>query len=559
VSANRLGHAWSAFLSETRETGFTTATVNLPREPGRPIEIRYIDADPAHERANNTLTLDSGTAAVVTHERYDNKRTGEKFMSSIFPLHSGSFFGLPGVVLYMIASLAMPVFAITGWMLYLDRRRKKKAARAAESAASGKSNGKSAADAAEPLLLGFASQAGFAREVAWQTAGSLQAAGIAVEVHPLERLDREKLGRASKALFVVSTFGEGEPPDDARSFARRFMRESASFPNLKFGVLALGDRQYKTFCEFGRTLDRWLHKQGASPLFPTVEVDKGDPAALERWREQLGSIANGASIARWEERPFHVMRLVERRVLNPGSAGGPTFHLELEGTHPGDWEAGDIAEIEIEGAADGIQQLSPAVTREFSIASLARDGRIHLLIRQAVKSDGSLGVGSGWLTKHLPLHGQVRVRVRSNPGFHAPADAQPLVLIGNGTGIAGLRSHLRERAARGMRRNWLIFGERSRDIDFYYSDEIARWQAEGLLERVDLAFSRDQPERIYVQHRLRENAQTLREWVAEGAAIYVCGSAEGMAPCVENTLTDILGEKAVGQLRDAGRYRRDVY
>lgn len=548
-----LEHAWSSFTHETRNTGFTSATVNLPREPGRPIEIRYLDADPAHDRANNTLALDAATSAVVRHERYDSKRAGEKFMSSIFPLHSGSFFGLPGVLAYMIASLAMPVFAITGWMLYLDRRRKKKAARAAESAATGGSHPSSGTAQAEPLLLGFASQAGFARELAWQTAGSLKAAGIAVDVQPLERLDRDTLGRARRALFVVSTFGEGEPPDAARSFARRLMSDGASLANLRFGVLALGDRQYKTFCEFGRTLDRWLHRQGAQPLFPTVEVDKQDPQALENWRERLGSLADGRSIGAWHERPFHSLRLEERRLLNPGSAGSPTYHLELSGSPLQTWEAGDIAEIEIGSA----EEARP--TREFSIASISGDGRIHLLVRLARKNDGSLGVGSGWLTQLVPLQGEVPVRVRSNPTFHAPGSAVPLILIGNGTGIAGLRSHLKRRAALGHRRNWLVFGERHRAIDFYYRDEIEAWQAAGVLERVDLAFSRDQVDRVYVQQRLAENAETVREWVAEGAAIYVCGSAEGMAPAVDAVLGGILGEAEVERLRELGRYRRDVY
>jgi len=549
---------WNAFLAHTTSTGFGTATLTLPQQGGRPIEIRYIDADPAHERANNTIAFDPRTAALVRHERYDDKRAGEKFMSSIFPLHSGSFFGLPGVVAYMIASLAMPVFAITGWMLYLDRRRKKKAARAAEGStlATGTRAGSRGVgtSSGEPLLVGFASQAGFARSVAWQTAGALQAAGIAVDVQPLERLDRERLSRTRQALFVVSTFGEGEPPDAARSFARRLMREPVSLAGLRFGVLALGDRQYKTFCEFGRTLDRWLRGQGARPLFPPVEVDKGDPLALDNWRTQLGTFANGATLGDWKESPFQDWRLAERRVLNPGSLGGPTFHLELEAEHAAAaWQAGDIAEVQI-ATADGA-----VTTREFSIASVPADGRVHLVVRQVRKADGALGIGSGWLTESAPLGARVQMRIRSNPSFHGPTDDRPLILIGNGTGIAGLRSHLKARALRGQSKNWLIFGERQHEHDLYYRTELEAWQSQGLLTRMDLAFSRDQPERVYVQHRLREQVDRLREWVAEGAALYVCGSAEGMAPDVHAALNEILGEAAVERLTEEGRYRRDVY
>ncbi|HWU51347.1 MAG TPA: sulfite reductase flavoprotein subunit alpha, partial [Tahibacter sp.] len=127
------------------------------------------------------------------------------------------------------------------------------------------------------------------------------------------------------------------------------------------------------------------------------------------------------------------------------------------------------------------------------------------------------------------------------------------------TGIAGLRALLKERAASGARRNWLLFGERQRERDFFFADEIRAWQRGGLLERVDLAFSRDQPERIYVQQRLRDAADTLREWIAAGACVYVCGSLEGMAPDVDHELRTALGTGAVDALIDAGRYRRDVY
>jgi sulfite reductase (NADPH) flavoprotein alpha-component len=130
--AVNLDMAWAAFQRETAAVGFSTATLTLPQEPARPIEIRYVDANPAHDRAANTLSLDAASGAVVRHERYADKRVGEKFISSIFALHSGSFFGLPGMILYMLAGLSMPVFTVTGWMMYLDRRKKKRAALAAK-------------------------------------------------------------------------------------------------------------------------------------------------------------------------------------------------------------------------------------------------------------------------------------------------------------------------------------------------------------------------------------------------------------------------------------------
>ncbi len=134
-----VSRAWMAFMRETTDTGFGSATLTLPGKPGDPVEIRYLDVRPRHERAFNTLVADPATGDVLRHERYAEKPPGARFMASIFPLHSGSFFGLPGTIVFMIASLAMPLFTVTGWMLYLSRRRRKKAAlaerRQAEAAA----------------------------------------------------------------------------------------------------------------------------------------------------------------------------------------------------------------------------------------------------------------------------------------------------------------------------------------------------------------------------------------------------------------------------------------
>jgi Sulfite reductase, alpha subunit (flavoprotein) len=107
--------------------------------------------------------------------------------------------------------------------------------------------------------------------------------------------------------------------------------------------------------------------------------------------------------------------------------------------------------------------------------------------------------------------------------------------------------------------NWLIFGERQRAHDFFFEETIQAWLQMGTLKRLDLAFSRDQQEKVYVHHKLREQAEELKLWVAQGAVIYVCGSINGMASDVDQALIDILGESTVDQLRLDGRYRRDVY
>lgn len=458
-------------------------------------------------------------------------------------------------------------------------------------------------DGDKPLLLAYASQTGFALGIAMQTAQSLQMAGRPVVLKSLGDVDLASLKSFAEVLFVVSTTGEGDPPDTAISFVRKVMREQARLAGIQYGLLALGDREYKHYCGFGRELDRWLKHQGAQPLFDAVEVDNADEGALRHWQHHLELLGDGSAVPDWTTPEYEDWILLERTLLNAGSEGWATYHLALKPLGQAlSWRAGDIVEVGPRNSRDKVdqalrqldlsvyvrdevlsdylkhcllpadcnslkglapsqlmQELKPLPHREYSIASIPADGSLQLLLRQMRHADGSLGQGSGWLTEHAAIGERIALRIRSNPGFHPPADDRPMILIGNGTGLAGLRAHLKARIAAGQRRNWLLFGERSRECDFYYREEIEGWHRNGDLSRVDLAFSRDQAERVYVQQRLREAADELRRWIQDGACIYVCGSLQGMAPAVTEALNEILGASQVEQLTEDGRYRRDVY
>lgn len=206
-----------------------------------------------------------------------------------------------------------------------------------------------------------------------------------------------------------------------------------------------------------------------------------------------------------------------------------------------------------------VDALVPIGSREYSIASIASDGVLELIVRQERHSDGNLGLGSGWLTEYLPLNGTLSLRLRRNSGFHLPEAAAPMILIGNGTGLAGLRSLIRARVNADEQRNWLLFGERNQAHDLLCGDELQGWLQSGDLARLDLAFSRDQAEKVYVQDVLLQQAEEFKRWVADGACVYVCGSLQGMAAGVDAALNGMLGEAAVQQLIEDGRYRRDVY
>ncbi|MCF8994928.1 flavodoxin, partial [Pseudomonas carnis] len=457
-------------------------------------------------------------------------------------------------------------------------------------------------------LIGFASQSGFAEQLAWQTAGQLQAAGLAVKVQPLGSVSRDDLSQSQNALFVVSTFGDGEAPDSARGFERSVLGQALPLKGLNYSVLALGDRQYEHFCGFARRLHFWLTNQGGTPLFAPVEVDSGDTLALQTWQQQLGQLTGHAPAAAWPTAQYENWTRSQRPLLTPDSVGSPVYLLGLTSTSAHSWAAGDLVEVlprncpwaiehflaglglvgsdgvVIDGVAHPLDQalatrqlpenrthlvglhaqalvdaLVPLGMREYSIASIASDGVLELIVRQERHPDGSLGLGSGWLTEHAALGSAISLRLRRNSGFHLPDAPVPLILLGNGTGLAGLRSLLKARIADGQQRNWLLFGERNIAHDYLCQDELQGWLASGDLALLDLAFSRDQEEKIYVQDRLRESADVLRKWLADGAAIYVCGSLQGMATGVDQALKDILGNEALERLIEQGRYRRDVY
>ncbi len=466
-----------------------------------------------------------------------------------------------------------------------------------------------AASTAQRVLVAFASQTGFAEHLAARTAESLRGSGVAVDLRALAAVDADCLAAHDRALFIASTTGEGDAPDAAAGFVRDMLDAALDLSHLHYGVLALGDSEYVNYCAFGHRLEAWLLEANARPLFDLVEVDNGDDGALRHWQHHLGQITGRPDLPDWQVPDYGHWTLSHRELSNPGSVGGPCFRIVLEpaaGT-PAHWQAGDIAEVgpcqapgavahwlaalgleadagvevagvrhrfgdlvarsvlppvgEVSGfpAALLAARLKPLPHREFSIASIPGDGVIELLLRQMRGSDGRLGIGTGWLTEYAPLGADIALRVRSNPNFHAPADARPLILVGNGTGLAGLRALLRERIAAGRHRNWLLFGERSAAHDYYWRDEIEAAHARGALERLDLAFSRDTASRTYVQDRLAEQAIALRAWVAEGASIHVCGSLEGMAPGVDAVLRSVLGDACVLGMLASGRYRRDVY
>ncbi len=417
-----------------------------------------------------------------------------------------------------------------------------------------------AADGSPPVLVLHGSQTGLAERLAAQTAQALHAAGLGVRLLPANAATAGVLRQAQRVLLLLSTYGEGDAPDNAASLLD-VLDQVPALAQLHYGVLALGDRTFQQYCGFGRVVDAALAACGAVPLFPRIEMDRGDGAALQQWQDALGTVAGTTVLAEWTAPDWEQWTFAGRRLLNPGSTGGPVCLVRLlppAGAAPM-WESGDIAEVcppENGEAEDGRP-------RDYSIASVPADGGLEFIVRRSQRADGSPGRVSGWLTdavQGLREGDPVRLRLRVNRNFRLGDNAgRPLVLVGNGTGIAGLRGHLRARAQAGQAPAWLVFGERQAAFDTLLPEEMAGWLSQGTLARVDLVFSRDGAAREYVQQRLLAAGDELCAWVARGAAVYVCGSLAGMAPGVDAALREVMGGEAVDALAAEGRYRRDVY
>lgn len=595
-----LSQSWNGFNAQVGRE-YSSITLNIPKKANGELEISFVDAIPQHERARNKATFDYQASTIKEMELYEDKKLNEKIMSSMLPVHRGSFFGPVYQFLAMLAALSMPLFFVTGWMLYLKRRKQKKQTQAARQGLTAVN-----IDAnAKPWLIVYASQTGMAEQLAWRTATSLQQAHQPASVKSVQHLSLDDLKNTEQVLFVASTYGTGEAPDLASGFVKKILSKQTDLSHLHYAVLALGSREYAdTFCHFGHAIDDWLKQNGAQQLFNIIEVDNANQEQIQAWNSALANVTQLELQAMNIEKTFDRWTLTQRDLLNPNSLGAPAFNIELKPDHEVSWQAGDIAEIQPGNSAERIalfmqqhqiqpntrvdslkinieqalwnkdlsvevepfanmdhllEQLPTLPSREYSIASIPSQQVLRLVVRQQSNAQGQLGLGSGWLTLHAPLNSEIALRIRNNEAFHLIDDNRPIICIGNGTGLAGLMSLLHARTRQDYTQNWLIFGERQREHDFFYQSTIEAWQTTGMLQRLDLAFSRDQAEKVYVHHKLREQAQELKAWLDKGAVIYVCGSINGMASDVDQALTDILGEAVIDQLRQDGRYRRDVY
>jgi sulfite reductase (NADPH) flavoprotein alpha-component len=577
-SSARLDPAWATFLNSDMRR-FERVTINAPGA-GQPVEMQVLPAGARFDRMTDTAQFQTGSGELVNVKRYRDRSVGAAVATNIFPIHSGAFFGMFGRIALFVSSLTLPLFAITGLLMYFARARPKR-----ELVDELVMQPPAQDGTGQGTLVLYASQTGNAEQIARRTVAAMPGAML----RSLAELDPAELRDATRALFVVSTYGEGQAPDGARGFEKRGMSRLLDLASLDFAVLALGDREHSDFCAFGRRIDAWLKASGGHRLFDLIEVDRLDLCAERMWQRQLGLRQMDSAAGRLQQAPFWT--LAEREHVNPGSLGDPMFRIVLTSKHAETWLPGAIAEIlprhdparvdrwlAATGRSGSDARLRESLLdkqlpaddvvgepdaylshRSYSIASVETSGAVELLVRTCPAPDGGWGIGSGWLTRVAAIGDQIQLRVRPNPGFGPPASDVPMILIGNGTGIAGLMGHIRARVTDGGAPIWLLHGERSRAFDRPFGDQIDALVGCGAVVRVDRAWSRDADCGRYVQDLVADHADDIVAWVDRGAAIYVCGSLMGMASAVDDTLRGALGEDRLDQMRDEQRYRRDVY
>ncbi len=550
----------------------------------------------------------------------------------------------------------------------------------------------SAAAAVQPVskdvTVLYGSQTGNSEGLAKKTAQHLEDKGFQVTLSSMSDFKPNNLKKINNLLVIVSTHGEGDPPDNALSFHEYVHgRRAPKLDHLSFSVLSLGDSSYEFFCQTGKEFDERFKELGGTRLFDRVDCDLDYDEPFSEWLQGVASsLSEGEAVSIPQEsagvnnqavseysrtNPFYA-EVLENINLNGRGSNKETRHLELslEGSglvyEPGDslgiyptnnpalvdeliqtcgWNAEEAVTVHKNGdtlplkealtshfeitvltkpllqkiaaltkseslhalleegneeklkeyiagrdlvdaardfgpfegtAAEFTSILRKIPARLYSIASSlkANDEEVHLTIG-AVRYDAHgrerQGVCSILCAERLQPGDTLPVYIQHNQNFKLPQDPDtPIIMIGPGTGIAPFRSFMQEREEMGANgKSWLFFGDQHFVTDFLYQTEWQKWLKDGVLTKMDVAFSRDTEEKVYVQHQMKKQSKELFEWLEQGAYVYICGDEKHMAHDVHNTLLSIIQEEGamskekaesyLANLQQQKRYQRDVY
>jgi sulfite reductase (NADPH) flavoprotein alpha-component len=525
---------------------------------------------------------------------------------------------------------------------------------------------------AEPITIVYASESGNCEKLANNFAKSARKTGLKPTLIDMADLDVSTLASAKKLVFIVATWGEGEPPARAVRGYGELMGEGAPrLDGIEFGVLALGDTAYVEFCAIGKKIDERLAALGGKRVVDRVDCDLDFEEPAGRWlgdaikvlappvdadRGRVIAVDFGAKPAGSSNTDIVEAEITELTNLNSSRSNKETVHfvLSFDGAVP-PYEPGDSLDLYAENdpayvdellklaglsadaklrdefikardvttlslksvetyatqtghqyvkkliadgeakewivgrqlidligafpialSADQLRAVTRTLApRAYSIASARSEvgDEAHLLIsavRYETHGRSRKGVASNYVAERLRRGGKVRVKLKPNKHFRLPPADRDVIMVGPGTGVAPFRAFVQERrATKAAGKSWLFFGDRQYTHDFLYQLDWQEALADGALTRMDVAFSRDTPEKVYVQHKIWERRRELIEWLDGGASFYVCGDAKNMAKDVRAALVaayaDVkqlaaeAAEQAVAELERTTRYLTDTY
>jgi sulfite reductase (NADPH) flavoprotein alpha-component len=515
----------------------------------------------------------------------------------------------------------------------------------------------------QKITIAYGTETGNAKRLATDFAAKAKKSGINAKIQGLDQYRLTDLSKEEYLLTIMSTHGDGEPPEAAQKFYDFVHENELKLSKLKYSVLALGDSAYPLFCKAGEDVDAQLNKLGANRIAPLQKCDVDYDVEADEWFSKIISALNENSasepsqisapvIKKTSGKRIYKGKIISHVNLNDIGSNKETFHIEIEADDvsylPGDSigiipeNKKEIVERIIEIAAidpatnldykdeltsvydllkkklnilnlpervvkkyaavvqqeipatkidlldllkiysvkdpnqflEVLKILEPIAPRLYSISSSpeAHPGEIHITVAKncfTINNELKHGLASEFLSL-LNEDNELPFYISPNKNFRLPEEDKNVIMIGPGTGIAPFRSFLWERDSTGASgKNWLFFGEQHFISDFLYQTEIQNFVETNLLTKIDTAFSRDQSEKIYVQHKIQKKGAEFFEWLEAGSYVYLCGAKEPMSIDVEQTILKIIetfGERSeedakqyLENLKETGRYLTDVY
>jgi len=491
------------------------------------------------------------------------------------------------------------------------------------------------------ILIVYASQTGNAQSIAQHFAKSLSISEK-VSAISLNALTFEHLLSLEKVLFVISTYGDGDAPDNGSLFTKLLTSNSdnhadmTQLNHLGYSVIALGDSTYPDFCAFGYQVDQIMKGAGASQLSEVITVDNYDegttsleditpdwfaisheslmqqPLSQERLTQKLIQTSDSQAV-----KPTQYWQLTQRELLNPECNDEKLLQITFKSIGPSPvWQAGDLIEIQPKqpidivekwleknkfngdvwlthqgrqqtlkawllerklpevhsySADELLQELPYLAKRSYSIASIPEEGHLQLIVRlfekpNSVTKKQAFGLASGFLSHYCQVGDVIEGHIKTVNSHHNIDHSKPIILIGAGSGLAGLKAqisarfYLANQQKQTVGQSWLIFGERSSKAELPINKTLVALEKEPVkVNKLSCAFSQDNQHPKYVQNVLFNQQDKLHQWIDDGAYIYVCGSLVGMGKSVEDALVTILGQEMIEELQQQQRYIRDVY